>query len=154
MSLGFRMDEVMTGTHRFGDDAFSDNHFMEFRVTWGPDDLKHWLNPFGNGFMKQSLSGTITVGGLCENRPCEGQLCLEYHKGRIKYEFVFYVDGVEYLFVGEKAGIRPWNLHVSHTTCYGVLTEYKSGRLVSESVTHFRFATLPAFLSSFRFVRE
>lgn len=154
MTLGFRMDEVMTGTHRFGDDAISANHFMEFRVTWGPDDVRSWINPFSRGFMKQPLSGVVTVGGLCENRPCEGELSLEYHKGRIRYEFFFIVDGVYYTFVGEKIGIRPWNLHDSHTTCYGALTETESGQLVSESVTHFRLATLPAFLKSFRFVRS
>jgi hypothetical protein len=39
---------------------------------------------------------------------------------------------------------------VSHTTCYGVLTEAASGKLVSKSVTHFRLATAPAFLASLR----
>ena len=53
----------------------------------------------------------------------------------------------------QKRNIKPWNLPVSHTTCYGELTEAKSGKLVSRSVTYFRLKTLPSFLWSFRLNR-
>ena len=150
--FGFTMDEVMTGTHRFepefGDDK---ERFMEFRVTWGPKNMTRFANPFGGGFMKNDLAGTVTIDGLCYNAPCSGALELNYFsEARIRYTFDFEVKGVKYHFVGEKVNIKPWNLPVSHTTCFGVLKEAESGRLVSRSVTFFRLKTSLAFLASLR----
>ncbi len=153
--LGFRMDEVMSGTHRFEPGAGPEGeHPMEFRVTWGPDHLSAWLDPRKEGFLRQPLEGRVTVGGLCSNVPCKGTLALDYFRGnRIVYSFDFTVDDTEYHFVGEKVNIKPWNLPVSHTTCYGVLTEKETGKLVSRSVTHFRLNTALDFVLSFRLAR-
>jgi hypothetical protein len=124
---------------------------MEFKVTWGARNLVEWLNPKGEKFMIVDLAGTVTVGGLCEAAPCEGTLELKYFDQRkIRYAFTFTIDRVEYRYVGEKVNIRPWNLPVSHTTCFGTLTEAATGKLVSKSVTHFRMRTMPEFAASLR----
>jgi len=157
---GFRFDEVMTGWHifepGFGPDtekAVDVKRFMEFSVTWGPDNMMKWLNPFGE-FMTQPLHGVITIDGLCENVQCKGTLELAYHKGLIRYTIVFEHNGVRYKYVGEKVNIRPWNLHITHTTCFGTLTmrTFYGDVIVSKSITFFRLRTLPTFLKSFRIV--
>ncbi len=150
--IGFRMDEVMSGEHVFEPGhGPAGRHPFEFTVTWGPDDLWTWIDPDDPGFLTQPLEGTVTVGGLCESAPCRGRLELRYFdEHALRYTFEFEVSGRRYRYLGEKVNIQPWNLPVSHTTCYGVLTEADGGRLVSRSVTHFRFRTIPAFLRSLR----
>lgn len=150
--FGFKMDEVMSGEHRFEPGAGpAGRHPFEFKVAWGPERVGPWINPFNEGFMKQPLKGTVSVGGLCHKAPCEGVLELNYFtEGTIRYRFDFEVNGVGYHYIGEKVNIRPWNLPVSHTTCFGTVVERESGRLISRSVTHFRLHTTPAFLMSLR----
>jgi hypothetical protein len=150
--VGFRMDEVMSGDHAFEPGCGPEGRWpMSFAVTWGPDDLRAWIDPGSGEFLTQPLEGTVTVGGLCDDAPCRGRLELRYFdEHALRYTFEFSASGVRYRFVGEKVNIKPWNLPVSHTTCYGVLTELDTGRLVSRSVTHFRFRTIPAFLASLR----
>ena len=77
--FGFRMDEVMSGEHRF-EPGFGepDPRPMEFRITWGPDNLREYLNWRSDRFMTQALSGTVTISGLCEDAPCKGTLELRY----------------------------------------------------------------------------
>jgi len=152
--LGFQMDEIMSGEHEFEPEFGTEGKFpFEFQVTWGPKEMGAWLNPKSNTFMVQPLKGTVSVGGLCSDTPCEGTLELRYFKDhKIRYNFEFKVDDVEYVFLGEKVNIKPWNLPISHTTCFGVLTEKSTGKLVSRSITHFRLKTSPAFLASFRLV--
>ncbi|MDP8224130.1 MAG: hypothetical protein P9L99_12280 [Candidatus Lernaella stagnicola] len=150
--LGFTMDEVMTGTHEF-EPGFGEpgEKFMEFRVTWGPKHVSEFINPIGGKFMYNDLRGTVTIEGLCEDAPCDGSLELLYFtEGKIRYTFTFEIGGTEYLFIGEKVNLRPWNVHKTHTTCYGTLSERDTGRLVSKSITYFRFSTTPAFVASFR----
>jgi len=150
--LGFAIDETMSGHHEFEPGLGEPGeHPLEFRVTWGTKDVLDWVNRRGKRLPTQSLDGTISVGGLCENAPCHGSLELMYFdKKKIRYTLSFWVEGTRYRFVGEKVNIRPWNLPVSHTTCYGTLTEADTGRLVSRSVTHFRMKTVPAFAGSLR----
>lgn len=154
--LGFTMDEVMTGWHEFEPgEGPAGPHPFEFRVTWGPRDVRPWATPGGPGFLRQPLSGTVTAGGLCDATPCEGTLELRYFDDQtLRYAFVFAVDGRRFRFAGQKVNILPWNLPVSHTTCFGVLTDADTGRLVARSVTHFRLGTTPAFLASFRVVEQ
>jgi len=150
--LGFKMDEVMTGTHEF-EPGFgsSGEKFMEFRVTWGPKHLTEFINPIGGMFMFNYMAGYVDIEGLCHNTPVVGTLELAYFtEAKIRYIFDFEVDGTEYHYIGEKRNIRPWNLHRTHTTCYGTLTEKMTGRLVSKSITYFRFRTAPAFMASMR----
>lgn len=153
--VGFRMDEVMSGLHSF-EPVYGDpreRRPIEFRATWGPDNIGEWINPFSNGFLRQDLVGTITVDGLCKDAKCVGTLELNYFDGQfLRYDFNFSADGKLYRYVGEKVNIKPWNLPVSHTTCYGVITEEYNGTLVSKSTTHFRAKTIPAFLKSFRVI--
>ncbi len=150
---GFSIDEVMSGDHEFVAGAGPEGRLpFEFQVRWGPPNVFKWANPWGAGFLRQPLGGTVTVGGLCEAAECAGTLELRYFKDRrIRYTFEFEVDGVGYHYVGEKVNIRLWNLPTSHTTCFGVLTEKESGKLVSRSLTHFRLATVPAFVGSLQF---
>jgi len=150
--VGFLMDEVMTGEHEFepghGEPG---KKFMEFRVTWGPKRLGEFANPIGGKFMYNDLYGYVDIEGLCQNAPVEGSLELLYFsEGKIRYSFDFEVDGTPYHFIGEKRDIRPWNLHRTHTTCYGELIDTSTGEVVSRSVTHFRLHTAPAFMASMR----
>jgi hypothetical protein len=150
--IGFRMDEVMSGNHEF-ETGFGEpgTRKMEFRVTWGADNLLKYLNPREEKFMTDRLEGTISIDGLCTDAPCTGTMEIKYFsEHKIRYTIDFIVDSKEYQFIGEKVNILPWNLPVSHTTCFGVLTEKASGVLVSKSVTHFHANEAWKFLSSFR----
>jgi len=150
--VGFEMDEVMTGTHRFEGGAGPAGELeLTFRVTWGTASLWPYFDPRSPAFLSNCLRGTVTVGGLVENAVCAGKLDLRYfQEGKLRYTFDFVGTGGEpYHFVGEKVGIRPWNLHRTHTTCYGVITD-AAGQVVSRSVTYFRLSAIPAFLRSFR----
>lgn len=154
-NVGFQMDEVMSGEHEFvGGDGTGKKRDMEFKVRWGTDNIFDWLNPFDENFMTNTLEGTVTIDGLCDEAPCTGTLELRYFtEQKIRYTFSFEVEGKTYHFVGEKRNILPWNLHQSHTTCYGELREADSEKLISKSTTYFRFNTLPAFLASFRLTK-
>ena len=150
--MGFNMREVMTGQHEFEPGLGTPGrHFMEYRVTWGADNMRAWANPFGDRFMVNALEGTVTIGGLCEDAPCKGTLEMRYFsQGSIRYTFELTDRGTTYQYIGEKMHIRPWNLPWSHTTCYGRLTKKETGALVSVSLTHFRLRTALGFLGSFR----
>jgi hypothetical protein len=154
--IGFNMDEVMSGTHVYADESdltIKAGLPFHFEITWGPEDILNWLNPFGGSFLAQPLHGHITVGGLCEKVFCMGNLYLEYWKGQIRYEIFFRHNGRSYKYEGEKTGMRPWNLHRTHTTCHGILVNLETGEIISKSVVYFRFHTMPKFLRSFRLRR-
>ncbi len=150
--LGFQMEEVMVGEHEFeAGMGPPGKHPMEFKVTWGPENITSWINPGSPDFLTQPLQGVVTVGGLCYDAPCRGTLKLAYFTERkIRYDFAFKVRGKDYRFIGEKVNILPWNLPVSHTTCFGILKEKETGKLVSRSVTYFKLKHAPSFLTSFR----
>lgn len=148
--MGFRVTEVMSGTHELKDGPPGPRPFS-FRVTWGPDRLAEWANPLGAGFLLQPLEGELTAEGLCERARCKGTLTLEYlGRRRIRYELDFVAGGAPHRFVGEKVNIRPWNLLVSHTTCTGTIVELATGKLVSTAVVTFRLRDLPKMLLSLR----
>ena len=149
---GFLVDEEMSGSHHFTDERSEQGEQpFVFRVTWGCRHLSKFVNPMDPEFLTAFLNGTVTVGGLCTDAPCEGSLELRYFsEAKIRYTFDLEVEGHRYRFVGEKRDIRPWNLHRTHTTCYGTLTDLETGEVVSESVTHFRISTAPVFMASFR----
>ena len=56
-----------------------------------------------------------------------------------------------YRYLGEKRNLWPWNLHKTHVTCYGTITELESDKVISESVVYFPFSEMVTFLLSFRF---
>jgi hypothetical protein len=143
--MGFVATEIMSGHHEFvaGDGPAGQLPFA-FRVKWGPERIRDWINPRHPGFLWQELSGEVQIGGLCEWTPCRGTLHLEYFpKRRIRYDFDFEVDGTAYHFIGDKKNIRLWNLLVSHFTCFGVITERATGKLVSTSVSFFHLRHFP-----------
>jgi hypothetical protein len=150
--LGFQIDEVMSGTHEFEPGCGPRGTFpFEFRVSWGPKDITHWANPRDPEFLCQPLWGRVSIGGLCDDLPCEGSLKLRYFSKRtIRYRFDFTSDGKTYRYLGEKVNILPWNLPTSHTTCFGTVVDRSNGVLVSRSVTHFRLKTAFDFVTSFR----
>ena len=152
--LGFKIDEVMSGEHRFEPSFGPDGpRKMEFRGSWGPENIVEWLRPSSEKFLWQEFEGSITIEGLCKDAPATGSLELGYFEDKkIRYTLDFEVDGKPYRFVGEKVNIRPWNLPVSHTTCFGTLVEVESGKLVSTSVTHFQLRDAPKFLTSLRLI--
>ena len=151
-NVGFSIEETMSGTQVFEPGMGPEGELpFSFTVTWGPSNLKEWGDPRGENFLVQPLCGTVTAEGLCGATPCEGTLSLRYFRNySIRYEFTFEQSGVHYRYVGEKVNIKPWNLPVSHTTCFGTLTQRDSGQLVARSVTHFRLATALDFVASFR----
>ncbi|RME91507.1 MAG: SDR family NAD(P)-dependent oxidoreductase [Candidatus Hydrogenedentota bacterium] len=151
---GFKIDETMTGEHEFvSGEGEPGKKFMEFRATWGPDKLSEWPDPIDIRRLKAPLTGTVTIEGLCENAAIEGTIELRYAlDNKIIYDFTFEANGKKYHYIGEKKDIKPWNLPVSHTTCYGVLKEVETGKVISRSITHFRMETMPSFLGSFRLV--
>ncbi len=150
--VGFRMNEVMLGPHRFA--GHDRDLSLLFHLTWGHRDLSEYGNPFSGEFLRASAEGIITVGGLVHKAECRGSLALRYFRdGRVCYELDFAdEEGRAYRYTGEKRDIRPWNLHRSHTTCYGEIVECGTGRVVSTSVVHFPLHELAAFLKSFRLV--
>lgn len=153
--LGFTIEEVMSGEHEFlpGKGPVGKRP-ISFRLKWGTADILRALNPATRNFMVNDMEGTITVDGLCEDAPCKGKLELKYiDEQKIKYAFDFVHKGKAYRYEGEKSDIRPWNLHVSHTTCVGTIKEIATGELISTSVTHFHWDTLPEFIRSFKFRR-
>ncbi len=150
--LGFHLHENMIGSHEFEAGCGpSGQRPMSFSIRWGPKDLLTWINVFGDRFMSQPLKGTITIDGLCHEAPCTGTLELKYYQEhKIRYTIHFRIDDTDYTYVGEKVNIRPWNLPVSHTTCYGTLTECGSSKVLSKSITYFRLRDMPSFAASFR----
>lgn len=152
--LGFAMHEIMDGTHRFEHGCGPTGRLpMEFRVNWGAKRLGPFLDPFGEEFLRSDLDGTVTVGGLCTRAPCTGTLALKYFsENSITYTFDFEAGGEAYTYVGNKVNIWPWNLPVSHTTCFGTIKESNSGKLISTSALFFRLWRSPSFVTSFRLV--
>lgn len=149
--MGFTIRESMTGTHTFVDGRDDPGpHPFEFRLRWGPERLRDWLSPLSDRFLWQEAKGEVRAGGLCDWTACAGTLSLEYGRARIRYAFDFEVDGVAYRYTGEKRDLRPWNLHRTHTTCYGELRELETDRLISTSTVRFRLRTTPRFLGSLR----
>jgi len=150
--VGFALDEVMEGDHRF-EPGFgpSGDLPMSFHVTWGPRSVVDWLSPANEAFMRHELKGTVSIEGLCADAPCWGTLELCYlSQHKIRYAFEFDAGGGRHRFVGEKVNIQLWNWPVSHTTCFGRITEVATGRLISTSVTYFRIGRTLSFARSFR----
>ncbi len=152
--LGFKLDEIMTGTHNFVSQNEKEGELpINFSVTWGNKSLLKFLNPFSEEFFHSELKGFITVGGLVEKANCTGTLSLLYFTERkIRYEFSFKDDsGKQYQYIGEKVNIWPWNLHKTHVTCYGSVMESKTGKTISKSIVYFPLRETLAFILSFRF---
>ena len=150
--VGFRIDEVMSGTHTFEPGCGPTGRLpMQFRVTWGHPHLAAFANPLGDQFGRATLDGTVSIDFLCQDAPCQGSFELKYlSEHAIRYTFEFEANGNRYRYVGEKVNIWPWNLPVSHTTCFGTLVEAASGKLISRSVLHFRMSTMLPFVASLR----
>jgi len=153
--VGFRLRETMKGTHTFlrdfppGKVSAGTELPFAFDVSWGHDRLTSYLRP-GGEFMRATMKGTVTAGGLCLEAPLSGTLELRYlQDATIRYVFEFEAHGQVMTYQGEKRDIRPWNLHRTHTTCYGRVTQRDVGPL-SESVVHFDLGRLPGLLASFR----
>ena len=151
-SITFKMDELMSGEHEFiGGAGPEGKRPFYFEATWGPKSFVEFLNPTGNEFMLNNLEGTVTIDGMGKDIPCSGSLQMKYFdEYKIVYNFDFTHDKKEYHYIGEKVDIKPWNLHLSHTTCFGEVKEKASGKVISKSITHFHWHTLPDFLKSFR----
>ena len=148
---GFKIDEIMVGTHRFI--SRDEDLPMHFNITWGHKNLQDYLNPFSSEFLCAEAKGIITVDGLVHKADCKGLLKLLYFtESKIRYELEFADEhGREYCYVGEKINIRPWNLHKSHITCYGTITDCVTGQEISKSIIHFPLRELLTFIRSFRF---
>ena len=152
--VGFKLDEIMTGSHAFTDSRMDKEKEapLLFHITWGNPSLFRFFNPFSSRFLFNEARGFITVGGLVNKAPCAGTLRLLYFTERkIRYELKFNdAAGKNYLYVGEKRNIWPWNLYRTHVTCYGTITDLETNQIISESVIYFPYRQTPAFLLSFR----
>ena len=153
--VGFSIDELMIGDHEFTEGSGPEGRLpFHFRVNWGVDSLAKWSNPFEESFLINDLEGTISIGGMKEDIPCKGKLELKYFdEQKIRYTFDFKIGAKAYEYVGEKRQIYPWNLPYSHTTCFGVVKEKKSGKVISNSITHFQLEDLPEFVKSLKLKR-
>ena len=151
-SIGFRIEETMSGHHEFVNGHGSPGeHPIEFRLEWGPSNLLSWLNPLSRDFLRHPVEGTLTAGGLCEDVAVQGSMALRYVTERkIRYSFDFDVDGQPYHFHGAKSNLRLSNLHRTHTTLRATITDRETREVVSEAVLYFYWSTLPAMLMSFR----
>jgi hypothetical protein len=154
-TVGFRMHEIMTGRHEFVGKAGPRGEFpFSFELDWGTDNLLTFVNPLSGQSYTAQARGVVRMGQFADEAPCEGTLEFCYFtEAKIRYRFRFSVKEKEYEYIGEKVGIRPWNLHRTHTTCYGVVYDMEKGNEISRSITYFKFETLPAFLTSFCVVR-
>jgi hypothetical protein len=156
--VGFLMTERLVGTHTYSRDyppgqvTAGTELPLSLELTWGGRRVARFLNPLSEGFMRATLEGTITAGGLCRAAAARGALTLDYFKdASIRYEMEFEAGGALYRFHGVKRGIRPWNLHKTHTTCYGTIVEVGSGVRLSDAVVFFPLSQLPRFIFSLRF---
>jgi hypothetical protein len=150
--IGFLMREVMDGDHEFEPGMGPSGRLpMEYRITWGSKHFFDFLDPTNERCLISEVEGTVSVGGLCEAAKCRGTLDLKYFSAHcLRYSFDFEVAGKDYRYVGDKVNIWPWNFPTTHTTCVGTLVEIDTGKLVSRSVTYFRFWRAPGFVTSFR----
>jgi|GEM_PF-490473 len=152
--VGFAMDETMAGTHPCVEAGQPGRDLpMSFTLNWGTKDLRTFLDPRSKEtFCTADAKGHVSIAGLVEGADCTGTLELRYFpEAKIRYKFSFKGKrGKKFHYVGEKINLRPWNLHRTHTTCYGTLYATRTGQEVSKSITYFRFSMLPAFLMSFR----
>ncbi|MDX9721962.1 MAG: hypothetical protein RBU37_14540 [Myxococcota bacterium] len=147
----FRMRETMRGVHRFesGGSASAALPF-DFTLDWGP--APEW-GTFRRGLVMDAV-GELRAEGLCERADCRGQLVLDYWgAAELRYDLSFEQDGQRYRYLGRKVNIRPWNLPMSHTTCTGLILD-ADARLVSTTLSHFRFRDLASFVGSFRVLRS
>ena len=155
--VGFKMDEIMVGTHTFSDGSFEGRELpLNFSLTWGNENLVKFLNPRSDEFLMNSAKGFITVGGLANKADCTGTLRLMYFSERkIRYELDFRGDnGRAYRYAGEKVNIWPWNLHKTHVTCYGTITDLATEKIISGSVVYFPLREMLDFLKSTRLVKS
>lgn len=153
--VGFQMHEAMAGTHEFVAKAGPAGEFpFSFELDWGTDRLVEFMNPLSTvSPFRAKATGVIRIAELVDTCPCEGTLEFRYWtESKIRYRLTFTVDGRPCEYVGEKVGIRPWNLHRTHTTCYGVTHDLTTGKEISRSLCFFRLRTLPSFLRSFRLI--
>ncbi len=158
-SLGFTMEERMAGTHRYRRDhaaggvVAGEERPLELRARWGHASLRGFLSPGSGEFLSAWLEGTLAAGGLCEGAEVRGTLELRYFvDATLRYRFEFRGDdGASYRFLGEKSGLRPWNLHRTHTVCRGTIARADAeAEVLSDVTVRFDLAQLPAFLGSFR----
>jgi hypothetical protein len=155
--VGFRVDESMSGSHRFvrdfppGKVAAGTELPLSFQATWGHPHLSQFLNPRGGDFLFALLDGTVTAGGITGEAPIKGTLELRYFQDAlIRYTFEFEALDRQFRFVGEKRDLRPWNLHRTHTTCHGTLTDLTTDEVISEAVVRFDLWRLHRLLLSLR----
>jgi hypothetical protein len=141
----------MTGTHEFVGKAGPKGEFpFSFELDWGTDDLLAFINPLSGQSYTAQATGVVRMGEFVDEAPCDGTLEFCYFtEAKIRYRFTFSVNRKEYEYIGEKVEIRPWNLHRTHTTCYGMVYDSKNRKEISRSLTYFKLETLPSFLTSF-----
>ena len=115
-------------------------------------NILKFLNPFSKEFLSSETKGFITVGGLTEKAACSGTLKMLYFSERKIRYILFFKDekGTVYKYTGEKINLLPWNLHRTHVTCYGVVTDLKTGENISQSVVYFPYRETIPFIFSFR----
>lgn len=149
---GFSAHEVMSGWHRL-ESAPGVRLPLSLALDWGTRDLGGWLSRRSPGFLVSDARGEVEASGLVDRVACVGTLALRYvPDGLLRYDLAFEAGGRRLRLVGEKVEIRPWNLPVSHTTCFVRIVD-AGGVLVSTGVLRFRLRTAPAFLASFRLLR-
>jgi len=157
LETGFQAHESMEGLHEFVARQGPAGAFpFSFELDWGCERLASFLNPLSEEtFLTAVCRGVIRVGHLAEEAPCQGTLEFRYvSEAKVRYRLHFSAGGADYAYIGEKTGIRPWNLVRTHATCHGALFSLETGEEVSRSRVTFRPSALPSLLKSFRVVRR
>lgn len=145
---GFQVSETMKGTHQLV--GGSERRPIRFDATWSCPSLARLVDPQHPEFFTFDMTGTITAEGLCEGKSLDGYLSVEYFsEARIRYAFSFQANGVNHRFEGAKDGMRPWNLHRTHTILNGEIRTTPN-ELVSTARLSFSLFDLPAMALSFR----
>ena len=149
---GFQVHETLDGLHEFVAREGPPGEFpFSFELDWGPESIADFLNPLArDSFFIAQSRGVIRVGELVEEADCRGTLEFRFFsEAKIRYRLYFSVGNARYDYIGEKIGLRPWNVHQTLSTCYGVLYELETGKEVSRSRSFFRLSRVPSFLCSF-----
>jgi len=148
---GFHVHEILDGLHEFVAREGPPGEFpFSFELDWGPERLVDFMNPLArDAFLIAKSRGVIRVGELVQEAPCTGTLEFRcFSEAKIRYRLYFSVEETSYEYIGEKIGLRPWNLHRTHTPCYGIIYNLETGKEISRSRSSLRISALPSFLMS------
>jgi len=148
---GFRVHQVQAGFHEFVARKGPPGQFpFSLALEWGPARLADFLNPAArDDFLTASGRGAIRAGAWMHEAPCSCTVefrCLR--EARVRTRAYFPVEGRSFEYIGERLGLRPWNLRRNGAVCYGVIYDLETGEEVSRSRSVSRCSLISPFPTS------